>query len=400
MDFKEQFEGPLPIINKDTKKIYIETSNSCEGSIIIKNSGGGTIAGRIMSNSRFISFEPEEFNGNNSKIMFYINLNTYGSKYANEVKIAPNINSEEILKSTAVIMSNGGEHKIEFTIKVVPCSIETEEKISISSLKDFYGYFRKYPSKAEALFYKREFMSWLKAIGYENMDLYEKFLLDTNKERALDNFLIANKLKHRASVDFENRLISVIVPAFNDDIYTGLIKLKKTGSGYIEEEIKNISPWFSLGKKTVLSSDFDNEGTAYINYSIDPLKFSRKVNFDKVFLSDKVLEVKAVKLSFIDAQLERTYLSFKDSSNILIINNANEKLTVDITPKDSFIKLEGKRYYINETALIPFTIDIPKLLQAQLSLKKQPTLESSLYIESVYKKRQFSKLLKLTIGGF
>ena len=77
MDYKEQFERELPIINKDNDKIYIETSNNCEGTINIINDGGGELIGKIMSNSRFISFEPEEFKGNDAIINFYINLDTY-----------------------------------------------------------------------------------------------------------------------------------------------------------------------------------------------------------------------------------------------------------------------------------------------------------------------------------
>lgn len=384
MEFKEQFERPLPIINKDVDKIYLETSNNCEGSLTIKNDSGGEIMGRIMSNSRFLTFEPAYFEGNNSNISFYVNLDIY--------------NPGDIFRTNAVIMSNGGEHTIEFTVKIIPYAINTKEGISISNLNQFYNYAKKHPISARGLFTNHEFMMWLHASGYEYMDLYEKFAMDSNKERALDNFLLLNKLKYKADIEFETDEIQVSVPCFNNDMVHGIISIRKTGWGYIHGELKNNKTWLYLGKNTINSSDFDDENKTYINYSVDPLNFRSKVNYDKIICNGKELMIKAVKMDFIKAGIERNFLSYKDMSYILLENNTEDKLQVNIYTRDNFVKFESIKYFIDKKSSIPFRIDMPVIISAQHALKKQSSMASEICVESTYKGKTFRKIFRITIG--
>lgn len=386
MDFKEQFEKPLPMINRDNKKIYIETSGNCEGSFLIKNDGGSIISGKVMSNSRFISFEPENFHGNDSKINFYIDLELY--------------KPGDVFKSNVVILSNGGEHTMEFHIKVTPYALETKEGIKITSLKEFYRYAKEYPIQARMLFSNHEFMMWLYTSGYEYMDLYEKFLLDTNKERALDNFLIMNKLKKKADIEFMDKSISIDIPTFQTNSVKGVIPVKRIGLGYIEKNIKHSASWLNIEQDKISSLDFDSDNIAYIPYSIEPIQLKNNANFDKVTIGEKSICFKAIKTEYLKITFDREFLGFKDSGNLIIKNNSGNKVPVNIYTKDNFIKFEGTKYYIDDFARIPFYVDVPVMLTARLSISKQPSLESELYIESVFNEKIFTKTIKIVIGSF
>ncbi|MDR2899546.1 MAG: DUF5717 family protein [Clostridiales bacterium] len=386
MPYKEQFNSPLPLINRETKNIDIETSNSLSGAIIIKNDGGGEIMGRVMSNSSSITFDPEEFSGNDSKITFYINLDYY--------------NPGDILNTNAVIKSNGGEHIIDFTVKVIPHAIETKEGDKITSLKDFYSYCVEYPVAARQLFVSHEFMMWLYTTGYIYMDIYEKFARDSNKERALDNFLVFNNLKSKTKISCYDKSIKIHVYPYYDKIWTGSIRLRKSGWGYVDCDINTEYDydWFTLSKTRLVSSDFDSEYETEVSMFIDAVKLPKRLNIQYVIIDGQRVHVTVIKAFYIEASTEKDYLTFGESSNLVIRNNSGARLTVDIHPSDNFIKFESVRYYVDEMAKIPFDVQLSTFQKTQMSLLKQPFVNTSVTVEAVYDRQPYFKRFYLKIG--
>ena len=388
MGFKKQFDGPLPLINKDTKKIYIETSGSHSGRLTIKNDGGAVLSGSIMSNSSALSFEPEDFSGNNNEISFYIDTSLYAIG--------------DILRTNAVILSNGGEHSIDFTIKIIPYAIETKEGVKIAAIDDFFEYTDAYPDSAKTLFISHEFMIWLRSSGYDYMELFEKLAEGTGKEKALENFMIFNGYKQKADVSVENSSINVKILPFSKEVYAGNITLSKNGAGFVDLSIsvKNSSPWLKLEKEKIKEQDFDESMLAYLSFFIDPAKMEKDVCIDKIIAGSCEIIVTAMKMNYIEAEPESEYMGIKADSYILIKNNSGSRLTVDILPKDSFLKFESTRFYIKESAKIPFSVELSAIQSAQISLLKQPEIKTHIIIDTVFNKKAYTKKLGLTIGAF
>ena len=388
MDFEKLFEQPLPVINKDINNIYIETPGRHSGRLGIKNDGGGILTGKIMSNSGALTFEPEDFCGNNNDILFSVDTSMY--------------TIGDTLRTNAVILSNGGEHSIDFTVKIVPYAIETGEGTKIASLDEFFKYSDEYPAAARSLFTGHEFMMWLHSSGYEFMDLYEKLVSDANKERALENFLLFNGYKQKADISVESGNITVKLPPFSKEVYVGSITFTKNGEGYVDLSmaVKNNSPWLKLEKEKLTSEDFDESMAAYISFFIDPAKMETDREIDSVSIGSQEILITAIKINYIEAKPEKEYIAMKEESCIIIKNNSGARLTIDILPKDSFLKFESTRYYIKENAKIPFSVEFSAIQAAQLSLLKQPEIKTYVVVDTVFNKKPYAKKLELTIGTF
>ena len=388
VDFKKQFEQPPAIINRDMKQIYIETPGNYSGKITLKNDGGSVLSGKIMSNSGAVKFQPEDFSGNNNEISFHIDTSMYA------------IGDE--LRTNAVIVSNGGEHSIDFSVKIVPFAIETKEGVKIASLDDFFSYSDKYPIAARTLFASHEFTMWLHSSGYEFMDLHDKLVDDANKEKALENFLLFNGYRQKANISVVENNICVKLLPFSKEVYAGNITLTKSGEGYVDLSIsvKNNSQWLKLEKGRLMSQDFDESMTAYISFFIDPDKLDKDMAMDVICIGTHEIILTARKISYIEAELGSGYIGTKAESYILIKNNSGSRLTVDVLPKDSFLKFESGRYYIKETARIPFRVELSAIQIAQMSLLKQPEIKTHIIIDTVFNKKPYVKKLDLTIGAF
>lgn len=390
MDVTKLFELPLPIINKDESKIFIETSKSYEGTLTIKNDGGGTLEGRITSNSYFLVFEPEYFTGNNSNINYTVDLSV--------------INVNDKIHTNAVIISNGGEHTIEFIIKIVPHVINTIEGHKITSIKDFLQYSKKHPVSSRKLFVNHEFMMWLYNLEYEHMDLYEHFRADPNKERGLNNFFIFNKLKRNIYLSLLGEDINIKINPYINKIYTGIISVKRSGQGFIDEKIcvKNKSSWIKLEKQTILSSDFKINDTIGIAYTIDKSSIKKKVERDSLFLENGkgCINITVTTINFLDVSLERKFIDLIDSGNLLIYNNSGENIIIELITKDDFVKFDGTMFKVNKHAKIPFNIKLSAIQLAQKNIKKKPVFDTEIYVKSFFNGETYFKTLKLTVGNF
>jgi len=390
VDFKKKFDQPLPIINKDIDKLYFESPGSFRGQLTVKNDGGGVIAGRVMSNSSAITFDPEEFSGNDSEILFHIDTSMY--------------NIGDILKTSAVMITNGGEHIVEFDIKIVPPAIETKEGTKIVSLNGFFEYANEQPAKASQLFRSHEFSIWLHSTGYEYMDFYERMLKDLERERAVFNFLTFNGYKKKSIIAFKNpQMVIKIAPYM--DVYKGSINIVKHGIGYVDEQIfikNNVinDGGLQLEYDRLIDSYFNENGEAQINFLIETDKLKAKRNTVIISIEEEKMELIVQKLDIIEVSLEKEFLQLKESSYIRIKNNCNSPISVDISPKDGFVKLENNKFDIKERAKIPFRIELSTMHTAQYTLVRQPEVTTEISVNAEFNNNLFTKKLNLIIGWF
>ncbi len=400
----EQLEYPLPKIKCSIDKLIIESPGQFESYFYIENIGNGLLEGSIFANSSFIKFEPLTFSGNKVKINYVLEMKRY--------KIS------DIIRAEAVIISNGGEVVLPIIIKIVAHGVYTKNGVKISSLKDFLNYSKKYPLEAKEFFSSNEFYFWLVSTGYEFMDIFDTIARDSNKERAMENFLILNKLKKKPSLLVSKTEIEHVIEYSNREILNFSLPIKKTGKGYIYERVytQDESNWLAISKDNINSSDFeiipaananginDDETSGYeltkLNYFINTALISKSVS-NKILIGDSIsINISVRRKSALIAKASKEMFSFEDSGTINIINNCNKDIVIETYSDDSFIKLEGKRYFIGETAKIPFNIKFSALQLAQLALKKQPIVNTEIYIKANVDYGIIKKTINLTIGEF
>lgn len=385
MDIVELFESPLPSLSIDADKIAVETTGNYEGSFIIRNTGGGELKGRILSNSSVIKFTPDSFNSKKTTVFYTLDISIY--------------KPGDIIKTSAVIMSNGGEKIIPVVIKALPFCIETKENIKITSLKDFYRYAKKYPLSARQLFMAQDFNFWLTGILYPHMDSYEKFSRDPNKERALDNFFVLNKLKKQAYVMPVEKNVTVTVNPYMDTVVEGNLIFQRTTWGYLDASIikEGNAKWLSLNKDKLTSADFDENNSASVGYNIEPRLIIDKTASERV-IADKAspVTVYVKKLPPVTAVLSKETFLPNENGHIAVTNNTGKDLLIEVATTENYLKFEGSRYYISSYAEIPFDVKVTSLQSAQNMFKRRPSINVSLFVTAA--SYTYRKKLDILVG--
>lgn len=373
----------MPKIKIDIDKIVVQVRHNAEGFFNIKNTGGGTLAGVIFSNTDCIEFNPDYFEGNNVKIRYVVSSGIYGNG--------------DIIHANILISSNGGELKIPVVIKIITETIETIQKFEINSLKDFLSYSKKYPIDARRMIGTNEFIFWLQKIGFEHIEILEHIIKDSNKERALDNFLTLTKLKKKAYIEPNEKNINLKIRPISNEEIKSFFTLNKIGWGYIESEIelKNNCKWIELEKNKITNKDFDDSGKCIINYKVKSNLIADKFTKETVIINNPVksyININVIKLPLLKLQFNKECYNLADRGFLKIENNTGSDLAVIIKTSDNFIKFNSENYYIKDSKEIYFDIKVTGILKTQMEFIKKPYIESEIYIKTNIE----SKILKYT----
>jgi len=374
MNRLEQFEYPLPHLQLHTDRISMETADGGEGVLLLENSGGGELMGTITSNSRAIAFHPTHFHGNRTEITYTFDLGMY--------------RQGDVLRTSALITSNGGEAVIPIEIRVVPPIIAAKDGAKLSTLSDFSVYAQANPAAARQLFTQPDFWEWLLRMGYAHMDLYELFTHDPNKERAIDHFLVLNQLKEKAVVRVaEPQLTITISPEGTDE--TGVITLRRSSWGYADVSLTEPADiqWLKLSKTRLTSADFNSEQIAEVFFIVAASEAAKRRQTAHITVSSEgttadVVHITAVRPTGLSADTDKEVYYHDDTGLLLLRNSTGHDLMVEITPSDPLVRFEGKKYFISEHAEIPFWVKRTGLLSVQAAMQKQLTIEAEIQVRA------------------
>jgi len=380
MDVSELFEYPLPELSTDIDRIEVETSGSIEGSFTVKNTGGGELKGKILSNSNMVKFTPAEFSSKKTAIFYTIDVSV--------------LQPGDIIRTSAVIMSNGGEKIIPVVFKMLPFCIETEgdteESAKITCLEDFCGYANKHSESAMRMFVSADFSHWLTATAYPHMAAYEALSRDTNRKRGMDNFLILNKLKKQAVITPVEKDIFVTVNPYKSEAEAGGITFARSSWGYGEISIKKEKgvKWLTLDKEKLTTEDFDESDTATIGYLIEPRFLTEKTDCEFIIAGENGrIPVYVKSRPPLSAATQKESYLQNEKGHVLITNNTGKDLLVEIAVSENYLRFEGARYFVGAFAKIPFDV---KTAGFQYSFKRRPALTAEITVsapEYAYKKK-------------
>ncbi len=361
------FECALPVLQTDIDKILIESRDGYEGSFKIRNVGGGLLEGEIFSNSNLLSFSPQSFKDVTSEpIIIHYSLNMDFFREG------------DVIHTECVITGNGGERIIPAIIKITKGVLG---EMKISDLKGFAAYAKKNPIEARSLFTSHEFMMWLFDIGYEPMNVYEKFIKDANKERAMEKFLLFNKLKNRVSLEFEELSKSITVTPFERE-HKQAIAIRKIGWGYTECTLVSTRPWLRLDPEKLTKASFDDEGTAYVMLIVDAIGLSKSNDAKVVISENNFLNLHVKKLPLIKLSIDREAYSSNDKGLIVVENLSGIDSFIEVSTDENFLKLDAKRYPLQKTTQIPFTVKLSALQSMQMSFAKQPFFTGNITVKT------------------
>jgi hypothetical protein len=383
-------------LSVDTDVLLIETKDRYEGRFVIKNIGGSALAGRIHSRSRSLTFEPEEWTGNEVTVLY---------KFSPEP--GDGWKPGDALDTSVIISSNGGEKKIPVTIRLTRMAIVSPEGVTVANIRDFYQYAIGHPAQARKMFIDSEFYMLLLATGYEYMEVYEMLHKDANRERALDNFFILSGLKKKTLLTIPNKLMEYTRKPSDIAMVYGNFMVQKSDGGYFEAPVtaRHNAAWLSLSAERLITSDFNEANAAMVKFSIDPSKIKgRYVSETLIIGSDpepdgsNLVELVYRRSAPLSAQLDREAFRFEDNGMLIIQNNTGSDLLVEIFCTDTFVRFAARKYYVSERGEIPFEIKLSAFMAAQLLFRKLPFLRTAIEVRALYRGETVRRKLPLVVG--
>jgi len=378
-------EYPAPKIALSTDRIDAHGAEIIEGSFEVLNIGEGELVGRINSCADFLRFSPETFSGNKISIGYSFNMEGLSGEH----------------QAVAVIMSTGGEKTVKFNVKVSSAELITNDSTKIASLEHFLEYVRKSPVAARRLFVQKDFMILLFNMGYSSMDIYEKFVTDPNKERAVDNFLVFNGLKSKAAIVVQEPDVIMNVSQ-GESTATGGIALRKTAWGDAEADlhVRQGGDWLKLSKNRVTDADFNDDNVAEVDYVVlaDKIKGRSVAIVDVQCDTPRQVRLQCNISGAFDARLDRESYFFEDRGRLFLKNNTGNDLMIDIYC-ENFVKFAAKRYIISAYAEIDFVIKFSSLRAATMAFRKQLYVTTQIHVRAVATGVDTVKRMRLKLWG-
>lgn len=384
-------EYPPPILKVRADQLVVEaTALGVSGEFMLENAGGGVLSGVIMANSPCVRFEEERFEGNRVRVRYSVGLEGAQAR------------AGDVIQTSAIIMSNGGESVVPIAIHAAPPAIETEEGVKITSLKAFLAYAMENEPGAGRLFASEGFQEWLADTGFEMMDIYESLREDPDKTRALHLFFTLCKMKRETVLTCDQEPLSFETPPNVSEMITGRLQVKKTGWGFLDEEVAvaGVAKWLEVVPKRLRPPAFGGGDTAEVIFKINTSLIGAAGGSDSIVIGGHASVPVSVKIKeALDVSLDKEFYVFGETGGILCVNNTGKDALLDVAALDGFIRFEGTRFKVGRRARIPFTLRHTAATLAQISLKKQPTLMGRVAVSNLGGGAPFEKTLTLAAGA-
>ncbi|MCL2203901.1 MAG: DUF5717 family protein [Defluviitaleaceae bacterium] len=382
------FEQPLPVLDVSEEALLIETKDSATGSLTVKNLGGSVLKGYVCSRHRALTFEPDWWEGNSAALSYHFNPAHTG------------ISPGQSLQTQVYICSNGGEAALPVTIKLTKMAITTREGQIIANVRDFYDYALAYPMQARQIFTDSEFYMLLMAVGYPYMEVYESLHKDANRERAMDNFFILSGLKEKTTLFLpKQRFVYDQNHGDMGKIY-GQIMVEKSDRGFYEAPIapESAPPWLTLSANRLISSDFDAQNQARVNFCIDPVHISARYARERVRIENCTAELIFRRPLPLTARLNREAFRFEDKGIIEISNHSGGDLAIEVFCPDAYVRFAARTYSVGTYYEVPFGVKLSPFMNAGRLFRRTPFMRTAIEIKGTSPGRVFKLRLPLTVG--
>ena len=378
-EVRQVLEYPLPALKIGVEELVIEARGDKKQSAVfdVKNSGGGTLEGRIVSTETCLAFEPDRWSGNRKEITCSFTSDTVEGWKPGDV-----------CEFDALILSNGGEIRLPITVRFAKMAITTKEGTSIANLNDFCAYAEDFPEEALLLFADDKFLALLEAIDFPYIDAYSLLAMEENRFRALDNFFILAGLKKRTTLIVQNPEIEH--STLSNSLIKGEFELQKSDSGYVEIELSTVTgaAWLSL----------ELDGFV-VKYTIDPLLIEGRYARERVIISEEVyVDIIFKRPMPLVLRLSREGYKFQDEGEVILENQTGEPMAIEIICKEPFVRFYEREYTVEDRLSVPFVIKLSPLQSAQMLFRKVPALVAEIEIRGKYKSEIVGKVLTLTAG--
>ena len=236
---KGDFDDNKPEIEISEKEILLEVEcgSSVNGLVTIRSTNGCEIRAMIYSTQPWMHCDKQSFIGLEEKIGYTLETGTF--------------EAGEILKGAFTIVSNAGEIRIPYEVRICAPFCESTAGV-ISEMDQFAQLAREDWQEALRIFRSPEFERVFLHSERQRC-LYEALIKGRSMSMAMDEFLCAMKRKQRASLQVTQDLIEYENP---EDTIAGTLVIERTSWGCLRAAVHAEGDFISLYKRQLSEDDF------------------------------------------------------------------------------------------------------------------------------------------------
>ena len=200
----------------------------------------------------------------------------------NNVKVhvdATQIQAGTVIQSDIIITSNSGTMTVPCTVKVLNVTLETGVG-TISGIKDFMKLWSYDYEEALRLFLSKSFKSVIIGNDAYMCTLYDQLLKNTNREIAMEEFLVAMKLKEKVQISVVN---SKVEYENINEAYADEFQITRSCLGYVDIDVEVEGDFLHNCKEKITNDDFVGNTFNY-QYLISQYKLHQGENKGKITL--------------------------------------------------------------------------------------------------------------------
>lgn len=396
-----EYEIPELICSEEKISFEVEVGKVYKGSFTIKNKAERNMKGLLYSFSHLLCLEIDSFMGKEIEIGYEFD--------------ARDIRTKDTIKGTISIVSSCGEKEIPFEVTVVErymegCYGEVKDLFQFANLAKVNW------TKAVSLFKSSDFEKILLKKEQEKKLLYQGLLKGTNKEQALEEFLVSIQKKEIPMLTLEQD--SFIYQVHKENV-SGEIILKKSSWGYLEVDVLADRDFIDLEQKKITQDSFIGDELS-LKFQIQNNSLRSGKNLAKIYFKNiyQTLQV-TIEIEKIVKQMDRDYdLTKKKFYEIVLVNNyinfRSNRMDIEdyiSENRDAIIKLEnmeavrrnlGDIGYTRRLDLYRFHLytvegnkekaeELINSLENELSILKKNTIEdycAFLYLKGLYTRKK------------
>lgn len=239
------YETPDAEISENRISALLECGETTEGAIEIKSKGELPIKGFVFATDSHVQFQKPTFNGTSNSVKYTIT--------------SDNLEEGQVVSGTISIVTDAGDYAIPFGITIKQKTIHSNMG-DITDYKSFVKLVRESYDEALILFLSKEFRDFFLKDDSRASTLYTQCMRNTNRDIAMEEFLVGMDLKDRIEISINNTYREYTDISEN---YSHSIKVKKSVWGYTDIDVEVEGDFFYNVKDKITGDEFSGNIMEY-----------------------------------------------------------------------------------------------------------------------------------------
>lgn len=258
-----EYETADAVISENKITVELETGDTAEGDISIRGKNGMAVKGIVYSTDSHLSFAYNQFYGVTNKVHYIVEGN--------------NLIPGQICTGTISIVTTAGDYGIPFSIKVKPKEIDTAIG-KITNLEQFVELVQKSYDEALILFISKDFTEFFLKDDNHAIGLYKQVMRNSNRNIALEEFLVGMGLKERVKISIKNKIKEYTDLTEN---YGEILQVARSSWGYVDIDVQVEGDFFYNCKEKISGDQFNGKIAEY-QYFINAAKLHGGSNHGRI----------------------------------------------------------------------------------------------------------------------